>query len=75
MVLIPEKFAATFLISNLTQKLLLCWTKRKQVLLKSTVKVKSLKVLKLRLVDGDDKDYQGYQDHYSIKSQQKNVPL
>ena len=69
-----EKFAATFLISKSdTKTVTAIETACKQALVEKYGEGKVAKGFKMPLVDGDDKDYKGYQDHYSIKATTKNV--
>ena len=47
----------------------------KQALVEKYGEGKVPKGFKMPLVDGDDKDYKGYQNHYSIKQRQKRPTL
>ena len=70
-----EKFAATFLISKSdTKTVTAIETACKQALVEKYGEGKVAKGFKMPLVDGDDKDYKGYQDHYSIKATTKKRP-
>ena len=70
-----EKFAATFLISKSDTKTVTAIEQAcKQALVEKYGEGKVPKGFKMPLVDGDDKEYQGYQDHYSIKATTKKRP-
>ena len=70
-----EKFAATFLIPKSDTKTVASVEQAYQaVLVEKYGQGKIPKGFKTPLVDGDDKEYQGYQDHYSIKASTKKRP-
>ena len=69
-----EKFAATFLIPKSDTKTVASIESAYQaVLVERYGQGKIPKGFKTPLVDDDDKEYQGYQDHYSIKASTKNA--
>lgn len=70
-----EKYAATFLIAKSDTKTVTAIEQAcKQALVEKYGEGKVPKGFKMPLVDGDDKEYQGYQDHYSIKASTKKRP-
>lgn len=70
-----EKYAATFLIPKSDTKTVNAIEQAcKQALVEKYGEGKVPKGFKMPLVDGDDKEYQGYQDHYSIKASTKKRP-
>jgi hypothetical protein len=70
-----EKFAATFLIPKSdTKTVATIESACKQALIDKFGEGKIPKGFKMPLGDGDEKDYQGYQDHFSIKANTKKRP-
>jgi len=69
------KFAATFLIPKSDTKTVASIEQAcKQALVEKYGEGKIPKGFKLPLVDGDDKEYQGYADHVCIKANTKKRP-
>ena len=69
------KFAATFLIPKSDTKTVATIEQAcKQALIEKYGEGKTPKGFKLPLVDGDDKEYQGYADHVCIKASTKKRP-
>jgi hypothetical protein len=70
-----EKFAATFLIPKSdTKTVATIESACKQALIDKFGEGKIPKGFKMPLADGDEKDYQGYQDHFIIKANNKKRP-
>ena len=70
-----EKFAATFLIPKSdTKTVKLLEDSCKAALVEKYGEGKVPKGFKMPLVDGDDKEYQGYADHVCIKANTKKRP-
>lgn len=69
-----EKYAATFLISKSDKKTIQTIEDACQQALKEKYGDKIPKGFKLPLVDGDDKEYDGYTNHFSIKATTKKRP-
>ena len=70
-----EKYAATFLIPKSDTKTVASIEQAcKQALVEKYGEGKVPKGFKLPLVDGDDKEYQGYADHVCIKANTKKRP-
>lgn len=70
-----EKFAATFLIPKSDSKTVSAIESAcKQALIDKFGEGKIPKGFKMPLADGDEKDYQGYQDHFIIKANTKKRP-
>ena len=70
-----EKFAATFLIPKSDTKTVASIEQAcKQALVEKYGEGKVPKGFKMPLVDGDDKEYQGYADHVCIKANTKKRP-
>ena len=70
-----EKFAATFLIPKSDTKTVTAIEQAcKQALVEKYGEGKVPKGFKMPLVDGDDKEYQGYADHVCIKANTKKRP-
>lgn len=68
-----EKYAATFLIPK-SDKTVQAIESACQQALKEKYGDKIPKGFKMPLVDGDDKEYDGYANHYSIKATTKKRP-
>ena len=69
------KYAATFLIPKSDTKTVATIEQAcKQALIEKYGEGKTPKGFKLPLVDGDDKEYQGYADHVCIKASTKKRP-
>ena len=69
------KFAATFLIPKSDTKTVATIEQAcKQALIEKYGEGKTPKGFKMPLVDGDDKDYNGYLDHVCIKASTKKRP-
>jgi len=69
------KFAATFLIPKSDTKTVTAIEQAcKQALVEKYGEEKVPKGFKMPLVDGDDKEYQGYADHVCIKANTKKRP-
>jgi hypothetical protein len=70
-----EKYAATFLIPKSDTKTVTAIEQAcKQALVEKYGEGKVPKGFKMPLVDGDDKEYQGYADHVCIKANTKKRP-
>jgi len=70
-----EKYAATFLIPKSDTKTVASIEQAcKQALVEKYGEGKVPKGFKMPLVDGDDKEYQGYADHVCIKANTKKRP-
>ena len=70
-----EKYAATFLIPKSDTKTVTAIEQAcKQALIEKYGEGKVPKGFKMPLVDGDDKEYQGYADHVCIKANTKKRP-
>jgi len=70
-----EKYAATFLIPKSDTKTVNAIEQAcKQALVEKYGEGKVPKGFKMPLVDGDDKEYQGYADHVCIKANTKKRP-
>ena len=70
-----EKYAATFLIPKSDTKTVASIEQAcKQALVEKYGEGKVPKGFKMPLVDGDDKEYQGYSDHVCIKANTKKRP-
>ena len=70
-----EKYAATFLISKSDTKTVASIEQAcKQALVEKYGEGKVPKGFKMPLVDGDDKEYQGYADCVCIKANTKKTP-
>lgn len=70
-----EKFAATFLIPKSDTKTVTTIEQAcKQALVEKYGEGKVPKGFKMPLMDGDDKEYQGYADHVCIKANTKKRP-
>lgn len=68
------KFAATFLIAKSDTKTVAAIEAACKQALIEKFGDKIPKGFKLPIVDGDDKEYQGYADHFSIKASTKKRP-
>lgn len=68
------KYAATFLIPKSDKKTVQAIESACQQALKEKYGDKIPKGFKMPLVDGDDKEYDGYANHYSIKATTKKRP-
>ena len=70
-----EKYAATFLIPKSDTKTVTAIEQAcKQALVEKYGEGKVPKGFKMPLVDGDEKEYQGYADHVCIKASTKKRP-